>query len=99
MARIQTTHSPSLRNVTIQLRARESQRYLIDKAAHALGKNRSGFLLEAAYREAEAVLIDQRFFALSEEEYNKFIQELDQPPSQNQKLKNLLLQKAPWDKD
>ncbi|MBX3486635.1 MAG: DUF1778 domain-containing protein [Candidatus Paracaedibacteraceae bacterium] len=98
MARTQSTRS-SLRNVTIQLRAKESQRYIIDRAAHALGKNRSDFLLEAACREAEEILLDQRFFALSEENYNRFIQELDQDPSENPKLKNLMLQKSPWDKD
>jgi len=94
--RTQSNHS-YLRNVTIQLRARESQRALIDKAAHALGKNRSDFLLEAACREAETVLLDQRFFSLSEEDYNRFMQELDAPPSRNKKLQALLLQKAPWD--
>ncbi len=98
MARTQSTRS-SLRNVTIQLRAKESQRYIIDRAAHALGKNRSDFLLETACREAEEILLDQRFFALSEENYNRFIQELDQDPSENPKLKNLMLQKSPWDKD
>lgn len=98
MARPLSNHS-SLRNITIQLRARESERSLIDKAAHALGKNRSDFLLEAACREAESILLDQRFFSLPTEEYNRFIQELDNPPFQNEKLKTLLLQKAPWDKD
>ncbi len=88
-----------LRNVTIQLRARESQRALIDKAAYALGKNRSDFLLEAACREAETVLLDQRLFSLSEEDYNRFVQELDVPPSKNEKLQALLLQKAPWNND
>ena len=43
------------RDVSINLRANQRQRALIDRAAEALGKNRSDFMLEAACREADAV--------------------------------------------
>ena len=49
------------RDVAINLRANRRQRALIDRAAEALGKNRSDFMLEAACREANTVLVDRRF--------------------------------------
>jgi uncharacterized protein (DUF1778 family) len=49
------------RGVTINLRADEVKRALIDRAAERLGKNRSEFMLEAACRAATAVLLDQRW--------------------------------------
>ena len=66
-----------LRDVTINLRAKRGQRALIDKAAAALGKNRSDFMLEAACREAESVLLDRRYFALDEAAFRRFMDELD----------------------
>ena len=49
------------RDVTINLRANQKQRALIDRAAETLGKNRSDLMLEAACREADAVMLDRRF--------------------------------------
>src|SRR5262245_907393 len=44
------------RTTVINLRADEPRRALIDRAAEAVGKNRSEFMLDAATREATAVL-------------------------------------------
>ena len=51
------------RDETINLRASQRQKSLIDRAADALGRNRSDFMLKTACREAEAVLLDRRYFA------------------------------------
>ncbi len=83
-----------LRDITIKLRATLSQRSLIDKAAAALGKNRSDFMLETACREAESVLLDQRYFSLDEKAFKKFRQELDKPPGKNIRLRRMLSAKA-----
>ena len=85
------------RDVTINIRAKQSQRDLIDIAAQAQGKSRSDFMLEMACREALAVLLDRRFFALDDEKFNQFMALLDAPPAQNEKLRTLLTTKAPWD--
>jgi uncharacterized protein (DUF1778 family) len=85
------------RDVTINLRANRKQRAVIDQAALAVGKNRSDFMLEAACREAEAVLLDRRYFQLGGKEFRKFITELDRPPSKNPRLRKLLIAKAPWE--
>lgn len=83
------------RDVTINLRANQRQRSLIDRAAHTLGKNRSDFMLEAACREADAVLLDRRFFLLDEKAYRRFTAALDKPPADNPRLRRLLAAKAP----
>ena len=85
------------RDITINIRAHQAQRDLIDLAAEALGKNRSDFMLETACREAQAVLLDRRLFMLDDEKFQQFIEILDAPPSANENLRQLLSEKAPWD--
>jgi uncharacterized protein (DUF1778 family) len=86
------------RDVTINLRANQRQRALIDRAAQTLGKNRSDFMLEAACRAADAVLLDRRLFLLDEKAYKRFTVALDQAPADNPKLRRLLTAKAPWER-
>lgn len=86
------------RDVSINLRANQRQRALIDRAAETLGKNRSDFMLEAACREADAVLLDRRVFPLEEKAYKRFIAALDRPPSENARLRRLLTSRAPWER-
>ncbi len=86
------------RDVNINLRASGKQRSLIDRAAEALGRNRSDFMLEAACREAESVLLDRRYFALGAEAFKEFTEALDSPPASNPRLRRLLTEKAPWER-
>ncbi len=92
------TTDRAARDVNINLRASQKQRSLIDRAAEALGKNRSDFMLEASCREAEAVLLDRRYFALDEQAFREFTALLDEPPAANPRLRRLLTEKAPWDR-
>jgi uncharacterized protein (DUF1778 family) len=85
------------RDVTINIRTQSQQRDLIDRAAAAVGKNRSDFMLEAAYREAVAVLLDRRLFLLDDEKFSEFMALLDAPPSTNENLRQLLTTSSPWD--
>ena len=85
------------RTAPINLRALDSQRNLIDKAANILGKNRSDFMLETACREAENILLDQKLFVLNESDYNAFMTTLDAPVKDNPALRKLLSQNAPWE--
>ena len=87
----------SPRDVSINLRANRAQRALIDRAAETLGKNRSDFMLEAACREAGAVLLDRRFFLLDEKAYKRFAAALDRSPADNPRLHRLLTAKPPWE--
>lgn len=90
--------SSKTRAENINLRVSRGQKSLIDRAAHALGRNRSDFMLEIACREAETVLLDRRYFALPEEMFKRFVALLDKPPATNPRLARLLKTKAPWDK-
>lgn len=86
------------RGVTINLRADERKRTLIDRAADATGRNRSEFMLEAACRAAELVLLDRRFFMLDAKAFRRFTEALDKPPADNPKLRRLLSTRAPWER-
>ena len=92
------TSSRKLRAENINLRVTGDQKTLIDRAASALGRNRSDWMLEAACQEAEAVLLDRRYLVLSEVEFKRFTAMLDKPPASNPRLERLLKTKAPWDK-
>lgn len=81
----------------INIRALEEQRTLIDKAASRLNKTRSDFMLEAACQKAENVLLDQRLFLGEENTISAFHALLDAPVADNDALRQLLSQKAPWE--
>src|SRR5450755_2553181 len=91
------TKTRNNREETINLRASQRQKALIDRAADALGRNRSEFMLETACREAEAVLLTRRYFPLSREDLKRFISILDKPPANTAKRRGLLKTKAPWE--
>jgi uncharacterized protein (DUF1778 family) len=85
------------RGETINLRASQKQKAMIDRAAEVLGRSRSEFMLEAACREAETILLDCRYFGLSTDAFKRFTAMLDRPPASNPKLRRLLQTKAPWE--
>lgn len=86
-----------MRNASINLRAHAEQRDLIDQAARLLGKNRSDFMIEASCEKAQGVMLDQVFFTLNAQDFQRFCEVLDAPPGENPGLKRLLATKAPWD--
>jgi uncharacterized protein (DUF1778 family) len=82
--------------VTISIRAKAGQRDLIDQAAERLGRSRSDFMLEAACRQAEDVLLDQTYFALDAKGFAAFQALLDKPPAPTDRLRRTLKAHAPW---
>ena len=85
-------------SVSINIRVKVRQRDLIDQAAERLGRSRSDFMLEAACREAENVLLDQAFFTVDARTFAQFQALLDRPLPPTDKLRRLLKTKAPWEK-
>jgi uncharacterized protein (DUF1778 family) len=83
--------------VTISIRAKAGQRDLIDQAADRLGRSRSDFMLEAACRQAEDVLLDQTYFALDAKSFAAFQAMLDKPPAPTDRLRRTLNARAPWE--
>jgi uncharacterized protein (DUF1778 family) len=90
--------SSRMRTENINLRVTRNQKALIDRAAEAQGRNRSDFMLDAACREAESVLLDQRYFNLNDEDFQRFTAMLDAPPKSNPGLARLLRTKARCEK-
>lgn len=86
-----------MRDASINLRAHAGQRDLIDQAARLLGKNRSDFMLEAACEKAQGVMLDQVFFSMNAQDFQRFMVLLDAPPAANPGLERLLATRAPWD--
>ena len=82
--------------VTISIRAKAAQRDLIDQAAERLGRTRSDFMLEAACRQAEDVLLDQTYFALDAKGFASFQALLDSPPAPTDRLRRTLQAPLPW---
>ena len=97
MATAALKRASATRGVSINIRAEPRHRELIDRAAEAVGKTRSEFMLETACKEAEAVLLDRRYFTLEDDQFQAFLARLDEP-NPSAKLIELLHTKAPWEK-
>jgi len=82
---------------TIHLCLSTHQKALIDQAAEAQGLSRSRFIVEAAYREAQSVLLDQTHCNLDEDAFLRFTELIDTSPKPNPGLARLLETKAPWE--
>ena len=89
--------NPSNREAVINIRVKNRQRELIDRAAATLGRNRSEFMLDAACRAAEDVLLDQRLIQLSPEGWEQFNALLDAPARDLPALRSLLASKPVWE--
>lgn len=63
---------PESKEAPINIRAKASQRDLIDMAANLVAKSRTDFMLDAACREAQDILLDQRLFIVDDEHTMRF---------------------------
>lgn len=82
----------------INLRVKPHARSLIDRACAITDKSLTDFVLDAACREAEDVLLDRRLFHLDGSAYQAFVQALDAPTQRRPELKKLLSRKPLWAK-
>ncbi len=87
-----------MRTQTINLRATEEQKALIDRAAECLGKSRTEFILDTMREASENVLLDQRVFWLDDEAFAAFQAILDDPPEPTEELRRTLNKKPLWEK-
>ena len=96
VAEQRTTERP--RKSLVNVRVSADDRDLITRAAVALGKNRSEFMLDAARQAAQDALLDRTLFRLDSDRFEAFTALLDAPPTPNDKLKRLLSTPAPWER-
>ena len=86
-----TTDLRASKDSRLNLRVTPRQDHLIRRAANALDKSVTEFIMDSVSLEAERVLADQRWFMLSETEWNRFDELLEQPiDSADAKLLDLL---------
>lgn len=78
----------------IHLRARPRDRDLIDLAAELTGSNRSQFMIEAALRDAKAVLADQTGIVASQREFNAILEWMESEPTSDEREGMMRLAKA-----
>ena len=95
-----TTRSTSRveRDATIHIRAPKKTKELIESAALVAGKSLSEFTLEKMSQHATDVLLDQRLFSLESDQYDAFMQALDNPPPAGPKLRALMKRRPLWQK-
>lgn len=91
-----TTIVSTERSERINIRVAPEQRSLIDQAAKAIGKTRTDFILDAATREAEHTLLDQRLFLLDDAQWQQMMDRLDAAPQPNEALRRILSTETPW---
>lgn len=82
----------------INLRVTEEQKSLIDRAAAALGKTRTDFMLDCAREAAINAILDQRYFELSDADFEAFKHALDEPAEIDPERLEYLRRPAPWEK-
>ncbi len=80
----------------INIRVKPQARSLIDRACAITDKRITDFVLDAACREAENVLLDRRLFNLNTTTYQAFVAALDEPTQSNPELKALLSRNPLW---
>lgn len=82
------------KNERIDIRTSALAKRVLQDAATAKCKSVSEFVLDAALREADTVLAEQRHFALTDEQWASFTQALDAPAHLKPRLEKLLQQKS-----
>ncbi len=84
------------RSARLGLRATPQQESVLRRAAEASNKSLTDFVLDSAYQAAEQTLLDQRLFAISEEQSVTLLELLDRPALDNAGLKDLFSREVPW---
>ncbi|NUT78502.1 DUF1778 domain-containing protein [Pseudomonas sp. C1C7] len=83
--------------VPINMRTDEKKRSLIDLAAAMSGRDRTSFILEAACRKAEEVILEKRLFLLDDDAFDAFEQAIEANPLRgNECLHQLLERPKRW---
>lgn len=85
----------ALRSTTINLRAPAEKKALIDRAAEALGKSRTDFMLDTLCQKAHEILADRSEFRLNGQDFAAFNRLLDKPV--NEAALRMLSKRAPWE--
>jgi uncharacterized protein (DUF1778 family) len=81
--------TPITRSEKLDLRLTPVAKQMLQKAAAAVQRSVSDFVLESALARAEEALADRRHFGLNAEQWEAFILALDAPPRELPRVKQL----------
>jgi uncharacterized protein (DUF1778 family) len=83
----------------IHIRAKPSDRALLDRAAGLAGLNRSQYVMSVAVEKAKNDILDQNVIRMSERAFDEFVHWLDSPKSDEELagVRRLMSLRAPWD--
>jgi uncharacterized protein (DUF1778 family) len=91
-----TTTSES-RSERVDLRMTPAAKRTLMQAAAAENKTLTEFLLDRGLHAAFETLADRRTFVLDDDRWQAFMAELDRPPADNPRLRQLLARKPAWE--
>ncbi len=93
---MKTQHATA--EVNIHLRARASDKLLIDQAVELLGSNRSQFMMASALKEAKNVILDQTTLYVDNDKFQQILALLDEPatPKQIEGMQRLRATEPRW---
>jgi uncharacterized protein (DUF1778 family) len=91
------TSPPNARSARLGLRATPEQETVLRRAAEVTHKSLTDFILDSACLAAEQTLLDQRLFMVTGDQYQAFLDLLEQPEQPNAGVRDLFSRKAPWD--
>ena len=81
---------------TLNIPIKPAERNPIDRAAKALGRNRTDFIPGAARRAAEEAIFDQAAITVNPEAYEAFLARLDAPGRPNEHLRQTIEARPHW---
>ncbi|QXI17388.1 type II toxin-antitoxin system TacA family antitoxin [Pseudomonas hamedanensis] len=93
LLRAESAAAEKTKPVPINMRVDFRKRDLIDVAAAMSGSDRTSFILDAACKKAEEVILDQRLFVLADDDFDAFEQALQNNPVRSNKCLERLLQR------
>ncbi len=80
----------------INIRATDDEKRLIEEAASIMRMNTSQFIMQAAVRSAEDVLVERTRFVLPANKWNEFMTSLDRPAREIPALKKAMSKPSPF---
>jgi uncharacterized protein (DUF1778 family) len=81
----------------LNLRTTAETKQLLQRAAEVKGVSISEFILGPAREQAQNTLLDQRFFFLTAEEYDRFVAEASDLEQNKERIQKILAFRAPWE--
>jgi uncharacterized protein (DUF1778 family) len=90
---------PESRSERVDLRMTPAAKRTLQQAAAVENKTLSEFMLDSSLHAAVDTLADRRVFVLDEARWKAFLAELDRPPADNPRLRELLARKPAWQRN